>query len=72
MYLKMNLILWKEQMKKTGKDFRMNKEVKRMLALLPFKDKEARSNFKRAMIDAQATAEYVIRENQRNKTNGSE
>lgn len=57
-------------MARTGKDFRMTKETKRMLALMPFKTNEDRNNFKRAMIDAQATEERVARDNQRGKSNG--
>lgn len=54
----------------TDKNFKMNKETKRMLALMPFKNQEARNNFKRAMVEAQATSERVVRENQRNKNVG--
>jgi len=57
-------------MARTGKDFRLSKEAKRMLALMPFKSNEDRNNFKRAMIDAEATAERISRDNQRGKSNG--
>lgn len=58
------------KMARTSKDFRLSKETKRMLALMPFKSNEDRNNFKKAMIDAQATEERVARDNQRGKSNG--
>lgn len=52
---------------KSSKDFRMSKQTKRLMALLPFKTQEERSSFKRGMIDAQLTEEKAKRESQRGK-----
>lgn len=59
---------------KTGKDFKLAKSTKRMMALLPFKDQGERNSFKRGMIDAQAAAEKASRDNQRGRgsNNGTE
>jgi hypothetical protein len=46
---------------KADKNFRLNKETKRMLALMPFANNEARNSFKRAMINAQLSAEEAAR-----------
>lgn len=57
-------------MKKTGKDFRMSKQTKVMLALSKFKDAQSRGNFKRAMIDAQSTAQSASRTMQKGSNDG--
>ena len=49
------------------KDFKMSKSTKRMLALMPYKDQQARSQFKRMMIEAQVAEERSKREAQRSK-----
>lgn len=46
---------------KADKNFRMAGQTKRMLALMPFKSKEDRNSFKRAMIQAQLAAEAASR-----------
>lgn len=38
---------------KTDKNFKLSKQTKRMLALMPFGSQEARNAFKRRMIDAE-------------------
>ena len=50
------------------KDYRMTKQTKRMLALMPYKDKEMRSQFKRMMIEAEVAAERSRREALKSKT----
>lgn len=55
-------------MKKTGKDFRLNKQTKVMLALSKFKSEQDRSNFKKAMVDAQSSSEKIVRDDQRDKS----
>lgn len=58
---------------KPNKDFKMSKETKRLMAALKFKDETARSDFKKAMIDAQLTSEKSRRDNQRGRvSNGTE
>jgi hypothetical protein len=58
---------------KTDKNFKINKETKRMMALFKFKNDEERSAFKKSMIEAQATSERVYKENQsQRKRDGSE
>jgi hypothetical protein len=52
---------------KPSKDFRMSKQTKRFMALLPFKTQEERGSFKRGMIDAQLTEEKTKKESQRGK-----
>ena len=46
---------------KPTKTFKFSKRNKTLTALLPFKDADARSGFKRMMIDAQLSSEVVIR-----------
>jgi hypothetical protein len=46
---------------KADKNFRLAKRTKTMLALMPFKSKEDRNSFKRAMIGAQLAAEAAAR-----------
>ena len=41
---------------RTDKNFKLSKTTKRMMALGKFKSNEDRNNFKRAMIEAEATA----------------
>jgi hypothetical protein len=38
---------------KRDKNYKMPKRIKTLLALLPFKNKEERNNFKNSMIDAE-------------------
>jgi hypothetical protein len=56
---------------KTDKNFKLNKETKRMMALFKFKDAHDRGAFKKSMVEAQATSEKVYKESQR-KRDGSE
>ena len=46
---------------KPTSSFRMSKQTKRFLALLPFKDQHERGAFKRSAIDAQLTAEAAAK-----------
>lgn len=46
---------------KSDKNFRMAKTTKTLLAMLPFANQEERNHFKRAMIDAQITAERAAK-----------
>ena len=50
------------------KDYKMTKQTKRMLALMPCKDKEMRSQFKRMMIEAEVAAERSRRGALKSKT----
>jgi hypothetical protein len=49
------------------KDFRMNKSVKRLLALGSFKSEQQRSDFKRMMIQAQCAEERHKRDSLKSK-----
>ena len=51
----------KKAIMKPTKTFKLSKRNKTLTALLPFKDADARSGFKRMMIDAQLSSEVVIR-----------
>lgn len=46
---------------KPTSSFRMSKQTKRFLALLPFKDQHARGEFKRSSIHAQLVGEQMAR-----------
>jgi hypothetical protein len=46
---------------KPDKNFKMAKETKSMLALMPFRNQEDRNSFKRAMINAQLAEEAAKR-----------
>jgi hypothetical protein len=46
---------------KPTSSFKMSKQTKRFLALLPFKDQHERAAFKRSSIQAQLAAEQVVR-----------
>lgn len=50
------------------KDYRMSASTKRMLALMPFKDNHARSQFKRMMIEAEVVAERSRKEALKSKS----
>jgi hypothetical protein len=50
------------------KDFKMNKSVKRMLALGSFKSEQQRSDFKRMMIEAQCAEERYKRDALKSKS----
>jgi hypothetical protein len=50
---------------KPTKEFKMKKQTKCMLALMPFKSSSERHAFKNAMIDAQLSAEKFARDSQR-------
>jgi hypothetical protein len=49
------------------KDFKMNKSVKRLLALGSFKSEQQRSDFKRMMIQAQCAEERHKRDSLKSK-----
>lgn len=49
------------------KDFKMNKTVKRLLALGSFKSEQQRSDFKRMMIQAQCAEERHKRDSLKSK-----
>ena len=57
---------------KANKDFRMNKETKRLLALGKYRSNDERAAFRRAMIDAQLTSEKAKRDAQRGKVKDGE
>jgi hypothetical protein len=42
---------------KRDKNYKMSKRLKTLLALLPFKNKEARNSFKNNMIDAEIASQ---------------
>lgn len=46
---------------KPSSTFKMSKQTKRFLALLPFKDQHDRAAFKRSSIQAQLASEVVVR-----------
>lgn len=50
------------------KDFKMSKSTKRLLALGSFKTEQARSDFKRMMIDAQCAEERHKRDSLKSKS----
>lgn len=50
------------------KDFKLSRETKRILALGKFRNDHERGAWKRAMIDAQVTAEKFKRDSQRGRT----
>ena len=45
----------------TGKAFRLSKQTKRLLALMPFKDEHQRGEYRRAMIAAEYAAKQVVK-----------
>lgn len=49
----------------TNKAFRLSKQTKRLLALLPFKDAHQRGAFRRAMIAAEHAAKQVVKTGKR-------
>lgn len=57
---------------KPTKDFKMTKRNKTLIALGKFKDEHARGAFKRAMIDAQLSAEKADLDNKRGKAGKNE
>jgi hypothetical protein len=56
---------------KTNATFRLSKQAKRFLALMPFKDQEQRHGLRHMMIEAQVIGNTIIKSaKERNNTKG--
>ena len=56
---------------KTNATFRLSKQAKRFLALMPFKDQDQRDGFRHMMIESQVMGNTIVKSaKERNNTRG--